>query len=212
MADPEGKDRGGPGWPDDPLGPNDKRSQRERMLAGDLYMAEDPELTAAVTRASRLQKRYGELLPDDPTAAEAVLHELLGSVGEGAIIRPPLYVDYGTNISIGAGVFVNYGLVALDVLPITIGEDVLIGPNVQLLTATHPMDADTRRRKWEAGEPIVIGRNVWIGGGAIVLPGVTIGENAVVGAGSVVTRDVPAGALVVGNPARVVRKLLEGPG
>lgn len=199
-------------WPGDPLGEGDKRSQRERMLAGDLYMAEDPELAAAVTRASRLQKRYGELLPDDPAAALAVLKELLGSVGEDVIIRPPLYVDYGSNISMGARTFVNYGLVALDVTSITIGEDVLFGPNVQLLTATHPLDAQTRRRKWEAGRPIRIGDNAWIGGGAIVLAGVTIGENAVVGAGAVVTRDVPAGALVVGNPARVVRELLEGAG
>lgn len=188
----------------------DDRSPRERMLAGDLYNADDPELNAASLRAARLQKRYAALWPDDPEGAAAVLRELLGGVGEGAFLKPPLYVDYGSNLRVGARTFANYGLVALDVVSITIGDDVQIGPNVQLLTPTHPLDPELRRAKWEAGEPIVIEDNVWLGGGAIVLPGVTIGRDAVVGAGAVVTRDAPPGAVVVGNPARVVRRLGEG--
>src|SRR5690606_40034998 len=128
-------------------------------------------------------KRYAALWPDDPEGAAAVLRELLGGVGEGAFLKPPLYVDYGSNLRVGARTFANYGLVALDVVSITIGDDVQIGPNVQLLTPSHPLDPELRRAKWEAGEPIVIEANVWLGGGAIVLPGVTIGRDAVVGAG-----------------------------
>jgi maltose O-acetyltransferase len=136
-----------------------------------------------------------------------LLQQLVGSVGEGTEIRPPFFVDYGSNIRIGARCFANFGLVALDVAAITIGDDVQIGPNVQLLTPTHPVEPGPRREKWEAAEPITIGDNVWLGGGAIVLPGVTIGENTVVGAGSVVTRDLPADVVAVGNPARVIRSV-----
>ena len=194
-------------YPNDPLGPDDPRSQRERMLAGDLYMADDPQLVQAARRAADLQHRYAELWPHDSDAARAVLRELLGAVGEGTLLRPPLYVDYGSNLRIGARTFANFGLVALDVLPITIGDDVQLGPNVQLLTPTHPLEPDIRRAKWEAGKPITIENNVWVGGGAIVLAGLTIGENSVVGAGAVVTKDVPPNVVVVGNPARVVRDL-----
>jgi len=122
-------------------------------------------------------------------------------------VRPPLYVDYGSNITVGARTFVNYNLTALDVAAITIGEDCQIGPNVQLLTPTHPLEPGPRRDKLEAARPIVIGDNVWLGGGAIVLPGVTIGDNSVIGAGAVVTRDVPANVVAVGNPARPVRNV-----
>jgi maltose O-acetyltransferase len=124
------------------------------------------------------------------------------------VLRPPLYVDHGTNLRVGARCFANFGLVALDVADITIGDDVQIGPNVQLLTPTHPVEPGLRRAKWEAAEPITIGDNVWLGGGAIVLPGVTIGENTIVGAGAVVTRDLPADVVAVGDPARVVRTLV----
>jgi maltose O-acetyltransferase len=140
----------------------------------------------------------------------ALLDQLLGSVGEGTEIRPPLYVDHGSTITIGARCFANSGLVALDVARITIGDDVQFGPNVQLLTPTHPVEPEPRRQKWEAAQPITIGDNVWIGGGAIVLPGVTIGANTVVGAGAVVSRDLPADVVAVGNPARVVRELDAG--
>ena len=133
--------------------------------------------------------------------------ELLGSLGEQAHVRPPLFVDYGSNITIGARTFVNFNLTALDVAAITIGEDCQIGPNVQLLTPTHPLEPHPRRDKLEAARPIGIGDNVWLGGGAIVLPGVRIGDDSVIGAGSVVTKDVPAGVVAVGSPARVVRTL-----
>ncbi|WP_153535130.1 sugar O-acetyltransferase [Actinomadura macrotermitis] len=177
------------------------------MLAGDLYLADDPELAAASKRAIALAHRYGEIYAADQDAARSVLEELLGSIAPDAHIRPPLYVDYGTHITVGAGTFANYGLTALDVAPITIGADVQIGPNVQLLTPTHPLDPEQRRAKLEAAEPIVIEDNVWLGGGAIVLAGVTIGADSVIGAGAVVTRDVPPGVVAVGTPAKVIRRL-----
>ncbi len=136
-----------------------------------------------------------------------LLEQILGAVGEDVEIRPPFYVDYGTNIRIGARTFVNFGLMALDVADITLGADCQLGPNVQLLTPTHPVDPELRRAKWEAAKPIVIGDNVWLGGGVIVCPGVTIGENTVVGAGAVVVKDLPANVVAVGNPARVVREI-----
>jgi maltose O-acetyltransferase len=180
---------------------------RERMDAGDLYIADDPELAAASARALDLAAAYNATSVRQGPLRRSLLEELLGAVGEGTELRPPLHVDYGSKIRIGARCFANFGLVALDVAEITIGDDVQIGPNVQLLTPTHPVDPELRRDKWEAAEPIVIGDNVWLGGGAIVLPGVTIGSDTVVGAGAVVTRDLPPGVVAVGNPARVVRTL-----
>jgi len=183
------------------------RSQRKRMLAGDWYTPDDAELRALMQRAQRLAEQYAQTWKSDPMAAHEVLADLLGSLGENTVIRPPLYVDYGVHIHVGARTFANFGLVALDVAEITIGDDVQIGPNVQLLTPVHPVEPEPRRNKLEAGKPITIGNNVWLGGGAIVCPGVTIGENTVVGAGAVVTRDLPASVLAVGNPARVIREI-----
>ncbi|MFD7812152.1 sugar O-acetyltransferase [Streptomyces sp. NPDC059785] len=185
----------------------DPRTHYERMLAGDLYIADDPEIAGRQQHAVRLATRYQAAYAEDTDAARPVLAELLGSLGEEAHVRPPLYVDYGSNITIGARTFVNYNLTALDVAAITIGEDCQIGPNVQLLTPTHPLEPGPRRDKLEAARPITIGDNVWLGGGAVVLPGVTIGDNSVIGAGAVVTKDVPADVVAVGNPARVVRSL-----
>lgn len=185
----------------------DVRSQRERMEAGDLYLADDPELEAMALHAARLQAHYNSTSVDEQDTRRAILEELLGGVGAGTVIRPPFSCDYGRYITIGANTFVNVGLVALDVAPISIGDDVQIGPNVQLLTPTHPIEPEPRRAKWEAAEPITVGANVWLGGGAIVLPGVTIGDDTVIGAGAVVTRDLPAGVVAVGNPARVIRSL-----
>lgn len=185
----------------------DPRSNRERMLAGDLYIADDPELEAASKRAIALAHRYGEVYAGDQDAARPILEELLGSIAPGAHIRPPLYVDYGSHITVGSGTFANYGLTALDVAPITIGDDVQIGPNVQLLTPTHPLDPEQRRAKLESAEPIVIEDNAWLGGGAIVLPGVTIGANSVLGAGAVASNDIPPNAVAVGNPAKVIRHM-----
>lgn len=185
----------------------DPRTQLERMLAGDLYIADDPEIARRQQRAVRLAARYQAAYVEDPDAARPLLAELLGSLGEEAHVRPPLHVDYGSSLSIGARTFVNFNLTALDVAAITIGEDCQIGPNVQLLTPTHPVEPQPRRDKLEAARPITIGDNVWLGGGAIVLAGVTVGDNSVIGAGAVVTKDVPANVVAVGNPARVVRTL-----
>ncbi|MGV9501471.1 sugar O-acetyltransferase [Streptomyces sp. NPDC003642] len=186
---------------------NDPRTNLERMEAGDLYIADDPEIAHRQQRAVRLAARYQAVYAEDAEAAQPVLAELLGSVAAGAHVRPPLYVDYGSNITIGARTFVNFNLTALDVAAITIGEDCQIGPNVQLLTPTHPLEPGPRRDKLEAARPITIGDNVWLGGGVIVCPGVTIGDDSVIGAGAVVTKDVPAGVVALGNPARVVRTL-----
>ena len=187
---------------------DDRRSQRERMLAGDLYNGTgDEAIEADLRRARRLQDRYNRTDADESQLRRELLVQLVEEVGPDVELRPPFYVDLGYRIRIGARTFANYGLVALDIAPITIGDDVQIGPNVQLLTPTHPLDPEPRRNKWEGGEPIAIGDNVWLGGGAIVLPGVTIGDDTVVGAGSVVTKDLPSGVLAVGNPARVVRSL-----
>lgn len=175
------------------------------MLAGDAYIADDPALTRDNLRAMGLMEAYNRSPADDPAERRRVLDQLLGYFGEGSEIRPPFYCDYGYQIRLGARTFVNFGLVALDVAPIILGNDVQVGPNVQLLTPTHPTEAEPRRAKWEAGRPIIIGDNVWLAGGVIVLPGVSIGEDTVVGAGAVVTKDLPAGVVAVGNPARVIR-------
>ncbi|MCX4997662.1 sugar O-acetyltransferase [Streptomyces longwoodensis] len=185
----------------------DPRTNLERMQAGDLYIADDPEIARRQQQAVRLAARYQAAHAEDADAARPLLAELLGALGEEAQVRPPLYVDYGSNIRIGARTFVNYNLTALDVADIVIGADCQIGPNVQLLTPTHPLEPGPRRDKLEAARPITIGDNVWLGGGAIVLPGVTIGDNSVIGAGAVVTKDVPANVVAVGNPARPVRSL-----
>jgi maltose O-acetyltransferase len=190
-----------------PERPAGERTMRERMLAGELYLADDPVLAEEQARAARLLDRFNKSGVDGGAERRGLLLELLGELGEGSEIKPPLRCDYGSRIRVGARTFVNYGLVALDVASIEIGDDVQIGPNVQLLTPTHPIDPDTRRAKWEAAEPIAIEANAWLGGGVIVLPGVTIGENTVVGAGSIVTKDLPPNVVAAGNPARVGRSL-----
>jgi maltose O-acetyltransferase len=177
---------------------------KERMLRGEEYLADDPELVAGRTRAEELLARYNAAPKSE---RDALLRELLGEVGEGVVVRPPFFCDYGTYISIGADTFLNYDCVLLDVAPIRIGAACQIASAVQILTPTHPIDPERRRQGWEAAEPITIGDNVWLGGGAIVCPGVTIGDDTVVGAGAVVTRDLPAGVVAFGNPARVRREL-----
>lgn len=178
----------------------------DRMLAGEPYIADDPAIDRESRRAQRLTHTINTMDPTDPRRRE-LLTELFGAFGEGSEVRPPVQCDYGCQTFFGARSFANWGLVSLDVATVTIGDDVQIGPNVQLLTATHPLEAGPRREKWEAAEPIVIGDNVWLGGGVIVCPGVTIGADTVVGAGAVVTKDLPAGVLAVGSPARVIREL-----
>lgn len=186
---------------------SDRRGQRDRMLAGDLYIADDPQLIEDHRRAMRLMAEFNRSDADSPQERRRILTDLLGTFGDGSEIRPPLYCDYGYQIWIGARSFANFGLVALDVAVITIGDDVQIGPNVQLLTPTHPVEPEPRRAKWESAKPITIGNNVWLGGGVIVLAGITIGDDAVIGAGAVVTRDTPASVVAAGNPARIIREL-----
>ncbi|MFX0538477.1 sugar O-acetyltransferase [Ornithinimicrobium sp. Y1847] len=190
-------------------GPEDTRTMRERMDAGELYIADDPELGEMSSAALDLAQAYNATTVRQGPLRRQLLEELLGHIGEGSEIRPPFHGDYGSKISIGDRCFANYGLVALDVAPITIGDDVQMGPNVQLLTPTHPVEPQARKDKWEAAEPITIGDNVWLGGGVIVCPGVTIGKDTVVGAGAVVTKDLPDGVVAVGNPARVIKKVTD---
>jgi maltose O-acetyltransferase len=178
---------------------------KDRMLAGQEYRADDPDLVADSRRAAELTARFNAEL--DRGRRRDLLGELLGSFGPDSTIRSEFRCDYGYNVHVGAHVFVNWGAVFLDVGRITVGDFVQIGPNVQLLTATHPLDAGRRREGWEGSAPITVADDVWLGGGVIVLPGVTIGARTVVGAGAVVTRDLPEGVLAVGNPAQVVREL-----
>ncbi|ALG86525.1 sugar O-acetyltransferase [Gordonia phthalatica] len=178
------------------------------MLSGELYRDSDPELVELRKACGRLLDRFNATPADADDERTAILRDLLGGLGEGSWIMPRLQCDYGANVTIGANSFVNYDAILLDCATITIGDDCSIGPRVQLLTALHPVeDHRARRARWESAAPIVIGDNVWFGGGVIVCPGVTIGRNTVVGAGSVVTRDLPDHVVAVGNPARVIRQL-----
>lgn len=178
------------------------KSQKERMLAGELYDPSDKELQDDRNATQNWLKRYNSSSDMPEEALHVMLSERLGTVGEKTFVRPPFYCDYGYNIHLGDGVFLNFNCVVLDVVRVTIGKGTQIGPGVQILTADHPRDAEARLSGLELGRPIAVGENVWIGGGAIILPGVSIGDDAIVGAGSVVTKDVPPSAVVVGNPAR----------
>ena len=177
-------------------------SEKQKMLAGEAYRPGDPELQADAQRARDWMTRYNTTLAASPDERRVLLRELLSHVGEGAVVRPPFHCDYGQHISLGDGVFLNFNCVILDVAPVVIGALTQVGPGVQFLTADHPRDPGLRRAGIESALPITIGANVWIGGGALILPGVTVGDDAIIGAGAVVTRDVPAGRTVVGNPAR----------
>jgi maltose O-acetyltransferase len=181
------------------------RTEKQKMLAGELYRM-DAELAAEQLRAERLLNAYNATIAADRDQRATLLSALLGAIGADSVIRPPFHCDYGSNVRIGRGCFVNFGCVFLDVAAVEIGDGCQIGPLVQILTADHPRDAAQRQDGLESGKPIAIGANVWIGGGAILLPGIRIGEGAIIGAGSVVTRDVPAGATVSGNPARAAKK------
>jgi maltose O-acetyltransferase len=182
------------------------RSEREKMLAGELYDALDPELVAARTRARDLCQALNASREAEQDERRRILCELFGAGGDSVWMQPPFYCDYGSNIELGERVFFNFNCVVLDVCSVRIGSYTLFGPAVQIYTPMHPLDA-ALRRKQEFGKPIEIGDDVWVGGGAIVLPGVHIGARAVIGAGSVVTRDVPAGMFAAGNPCRVIREV-----
>lgn len=185
------------------------KSEWDKMVAGELYLSDDPELKAARLRARLLLKRYNDSNPDDQALRRELLAELIGSSGPGLYMEPPFYCDYGTNIHTGSNVYCNFDCVILDVAPVTIGDATMFGPAVQIYTATHPMDWETRSSGRELGYAIAIGDHVWVGGGAIILPGVKIGSRSIIGAGSVVTRDIPDDVFAAGNPCRVIRSLLE---
>jgi maltose O-acetyltransferase len=180
---------------------------KQRMLRGELYVADDPVLAADLARAQELLHRFNATRHDEQARRRDLLEDLFGEIGEGVVVQPPLRCDYGSYVTIGERTFINYDCVMLDVAAIRIGAACQIGPRVQLVTATHPIDPAPRRDGWEAAEPITIGDNVWLGAGVIVCPGVTIGDDTVVGAGAVVTRDLPPGVVAVGNPARVHRTI-----
>lgn len=182
---------------------------RERMLRGELYIADDRDNAAEFARVQELLASFNGLALGAGGERDALLRRMLLSVGDGVVVRPPFFCEYGA-IRIGDGTFINVDAVMLDVMPITIGAACQIGPRVQLLTASHPLDPEPRRIGWEYGQSIAIADNVWLGGGAIVCPGVSIGEDTVVGAGAVVSRDLPAGVLAAGVPARVLREIGEG--
>jgi len=174
------------------------------MLRGDLYTADDAELAADHAHAVAWMARYNAASAAPVADRHTLLVEAMAHAGEGAVVRPPFHCDYGYNIHLDDGVFLNFGCVVLDVVAVRIGAGTQIGPGVQILTADHPRDPALRAKRLEYGRPVTIGRNVWIGAGALILPGVTISDDAIVGAGSVVTRDVAAGVTVVGSPARVI--------
>jgi maltose O-acetyltransferase len=181
------------------------RTEKEKMLAGEPYRPGDPQLQADRRHCRELLRAYGG--EDDDEARTGLLSGLLGAVGESAEIVPPFACDYGYNIRLGARVFVNFNAVILDCAAVTIGDRAQLGPAVQLLAADHPTDPERRRSGIECAAPVTIGEDAWIGGGAIVLAGVSVGARSVVGAGSVVTKDVPEGVVAVGNPCRVIRRL-----
>lgn len=185
-------------------------TEREKMLAGQLYLATDPELTEARRKARRLTRLYNATTEDEEEERARLLQELFGRIGAGSVVEPPFHCDYGCHIHAGERLYVNFGCIILDCAAVRLGNDVMLGPSVQIYAAHHPLDAATRIAGPELASPITIGDRVWIGGGAILCPGVSIGANTTIGAGSVVTRDIPANVLAVGNPCRVIRELQPG--
>ncbi len=184
------------------------QSEREKMLGGELYDPLDPDLVRARDRARDLCQALNATREADQEERRRIVRELFGAGGESVWMQPPFYCDYGSNILLGERVFFNFNCVVLDVCRVTIGDYTLFGPAVQIYTATHPLNAELRRSQ-EYARPIEIGSDVWIGGGAILCPGVKIGSRSVIGAGSVVTRDIPEGVLAAGNPCRVIREVTE---
>lgn len=189
--------------------PENNLTQMQRMVSGQWYVAEGEEITNASKRAAQLMRAYPEKYYTDPTAARQILENLLGEVGQDVDLRPPFFFDYGSQLYIGDRTFINFNFTALDICTIEIGDDCQFGPGVQLLTAIHPLHPKARAARVEGGMPIKIGKNVWLGGGVIVLPGVEIGENTVIGAGSVVTKSLPANVVAAGNPARVLKEITD---
>lgn len=183
--------------------------QLHHMLSGRLYDARDPELTAARHRARALTFRYNQAAPDDDSLRAQLARELFGSMGQDCYLEPPIRCDYGTHVRMGDRVFANFNLVILDCAQVTIGNDVLLGPDVGIYTAGHPVDPGLRLQMLEFARPITIEDGVWIGGHVVITPGVSIGRNSVIGSGSVVTHDIPANVVAVGNPCRVLRPITD---
>lgn len=185
------------------------KTEKEKMLAGELYDPRDMQLSAERRRARLLLKDLNDTRDDQAEERGRLLRELIPSQGIDTWVEPPFYCDYGSNIILGDKVFFNFNCVILDVAVVRIGSRVLFGPSVQLYAATHPLDADERRTGLELGKAIEIGDDAWLGGGAIVCPGVKIGDGSVIGAGSVVTKDIPAGVFAAGNPCIVIRRIAQ---
>jgi maltose O-acetyltransferase len=183
-------------------------TERSKMLAGEPYDPLDPDLVAARTRARTLCQALNATREDNRDRRREILVDLLGAGGDSVWMQPPFFCDYGSNIELGERVFFNFNCIVLDVCRVEVGAFTLFGPGVQIYTPVHPLNA-ARRRLQEFGKPVTIGADVWVGGGALILPGVRIGDRAVIGAGSVVTRDVPGGVLAAGNPCRVIREITE---
>ena len=185
------------------------KSEKEKMLSGELYNALDKQLTDERVKTRLLLKELNDSREDQLEKRESILKQLLPNAGIGLWLQPPFYCDYGTNIILGEKVFFNFNCVLLDVAKITVGSRTLFGPNVQIYTATHPVNYLERSSGLEYGKAILIGEDVWIGGSAIICPGVKIGNRSIIGAGSVVTKDVPDDVIAVGNPCRVIKELRE---
>jgi len=182
-------------------------TEKSKMLSGELYNPNDPVLVAERHRARLLFQTINQLNDDSKKERKKLLYELLEHAGKGLWVEPPFYCDYGYNIHTGKNVFFNFNCVVLDVMKVEIGDHVLIGPDVQIYTATHPLDAKTRNSWLEYAKPVTIGNDVWIGGGAIIYPGVNIGNGAVIAAGAVVTKSVPDDVVVGGNPAKILKEI-----
>lgn len=182
-------------------------TEKEKMLAGELYDSTDPQLIAERRHARDLTRAFNNTSAGDGLQRKQILAELMGAMGKHAMIEPPFYCDYGYNIHLGDHVFFNFNCVVLDVMRVEIGSNTMFGPNVQIYTATHPLDAAERRSGLEFAKPIRIGSDVWVGGSAVIAPGVSIGDRSVIGAGSVVVKDIPADVFAAGNPCKVIRYL-----
>jgi len=183
------------------------KTQKERMLAGELYIADDPELSREMREGKRLARAYSQTTEDEGATRTELLTQIFNKIGKNGYLEPPFHTDYGRNTTIGDNFYANYDAIFIDVAPITIGNNVFMGPRVGLYTAGHPIDAEIRAEQLEYGYPITIGDNVWFGGNVVVNPGVTIGSNVVIGSGSIVTKDIPDGVVAVGNPCHVLRQI-----
>ena len=183
-------------------------TEKEKMLAGELYQAGDPELAAERLKVRKLVKTFNDSDPEDTEFRVSLIRKIFGKAGKNFWVEPPFYCDYGYNIEVGDDVFFNFNCVVLDVVKVTLGDRVFVAPNVQFYPATHPLDSKSRGEMWEYGKPISIGNDVWIGGSAVICPGVSIGDRTVIAAGAVVTKSFPADVLIGGNPARVIKHLV----